>query len=91
MTLALALPWPIVLGWVGWLLRMASNSQAFGRAAGIGCFSVAVLLAVMNTLMILGHDQDLMASHFHWRQPAQRLLRSAGDLCQCRVGFDYSD
>jgi potassium efflux system protein len=75
MTLALALPWPILLGWTGWVLQMASNSQAFGRAVGIGCFSAAILLAVMNTLIVLGHDQGLMAYHFHWRQPARRLFR----------------
>jgi potassium efflux system protein len=74
-TLALALPWPILLAWMGWVLQMASNSQAFGRAAGIGCFSVAVLLAIMNTLIILGHDHGLTAYHFHWRQPARRLFR----------------
>jgi potassium efflux system protein len=74
-TVALALPWPLLLGWMGWALQAASNSQAFVRAAGIGCFSVAVLLAVMNTLIVLGHDQGLMAAHFHWRESARRLFR----------------
>ena len=78
-TVALALPGPIVMWTAGTLLGVASDTQAFAQALGVALTRVAFLLLALSALARLLDPCGVAVNHFGWDEAsmtfASRALR----------------
>ena len=74
-TLLLATPWPLLIGFVGWLLAASGDGSAFSRAAGFGLYNVAALFLIVASFLQLCRNQGLAHLHFRWGERTRVVLK----------------
>jgi potassium efflux system protein len=74
----LALPWPLVMLALGWVIFDADGSGAFGIAVGQTLMSLAPVLFQLEALRVFVAPSSIAAIHFGWRE--QGLQRLHHDL-----------
>lgn len=74
LTILLALPWALLIGYTGWLLRSDPSHQIFTQAVGRGMMAVGILLALLGSFAIMCRDQGLFGAHFRWHEKARKVL-----------------
>lgn len=75
LTILLALPVPMVLGFLGWRLQETLDVSDFGRAVGKALWVLGPLLFYLKFLRLLCARKGLGEAHFGWSSDAMRLLR----------------
>ncbi len=76
-TLLLAMPWPVLMAYAGWLLGHV-RADAFVEAAGFGFRRSAFILAAFLFLQALYVSNGLAEIHFRWKARTRR--RVSGNL-----------
>lgn len=74
-TLLLALPWPLLMGFVSWRLQSASAASDFTRTIGAGLYATARCYFVLALLRAFCRPDGLGQIHFQWRSDAIVALR----------------
>ena len=74
-TLLLAIPWPLLIGLVGWLLETPSDNTHFSKAVGVGLYHVAALFLVITLFLQLCRNQGLAHLHFRWGERTRMVLK----------------
>jgi potassium-dependent mechanosensitive channel len=78
-TALLSLHWPLLMGYVGWLLTSASDATEFTACVGNGLITGAFVVALLRFLQLLCVKDGLFAAHFEWGARATQILsRSLG-------------
>jgi potassium-dependent mechanosensitive channel len=77
-TALIALHWPLLLGYVGWLLRTAPEASEFTACVGNGMLRASFVILLLRFLQLLCLDRGLFHAHFEWSGRACQLL--AGNL-----------
>ena len=77
-TVLTSLHWPLLLGYMGWLLRMPPETSEFTASVGNGLLAAAFVFLVLRFLRLLCVDKGLFRAHFEWSGRACQVL--AGDL-----------
>ena len=75
LTLAIALPWPLLVRLIAWRLGAQTGTSEFVKAVGVALAAVSaiwMLLAATRAFCLPGGIAD---AHFHWRGPGLRPLR----------------
>jgi potassium efflux system protein len=75
LTTLLALPVPLVLGFLGWRLQEALDVSDFGRVVGRALWTLAIVLFYFRFLYLLCIRKGLGEAHFGWSSEAVRVLR----------------
>ncbi|QEG33297.1 mechanosensitive ion channel domain-containing protein [Bythopirellula goksoeyrii] len=65
-TLLLALPWPTLLGFIGWWIDSPLNESEFVRALSVALKFTAVCLLLLEFLRHLCRSGGLADAHFDW-------------------------
>lgn len=73
-TVLLAVPWPLLLSYTGWLLTRGRNEVSFAVALGFGLLSVGYIVAVLRFFRLMCRDHGLFGAHFDWSDQARRTL-----------------
>jgi len=73
-TALIALHWPLLLGYLGWLLTTAPEASEFAACVGNGLLAAAFVILVLRFLQLLCLDKGLFAAHFDWSARACQLL-----------------
>ncbi len=80
-TALLALPLPVLTGYVGWLLAQAPEASAFAVSVGKGLVATSLLILAIRFLQLLCLPRGLLRVHFDWNQRACKMLvRNLGRL-----------
>ncbi len=74
-TALISLHWPLLLGFVGWLLATAPEGSEFAACVGSGLLGAAFVILILRFLQLLCLEQGLFQAHFEWSARACRLLR----------------
>lgn len=74
-TVLLALPWPWLIAWLGWLLSDARDETGFIRGLAQGLFAGASSAAIMTFIRQLCRPRGVAIAHFGWNEDACQLLR----------------
>ena len=74
-TALLALPWPAVLGFVGWWIDSPLNESEFVRSLSTGLKFTAVCLLLLEFLRHLCRSGGLADAHFAWPQSCLTQVR----------------
>ncbi|RDH81866.1 MAG: hypothetical protein DIZ78_15550 [endosymbiont of Escarpia spicata] len=72
-TLLLAMPWPVLMAYAGWLLGHV-RADAFVEAAGFGFRRSAFILAAFLFLQTLYVPNGLAEIHFRWKARTRRCV-----------------
>ena len=72
----LALPWPLLMGYAGWVLNSNAARNEFAVSVGYGLMVCAVVIYVMRLCRIMCADNGVFAAHFGWSNLARNALRS---------------
>jgi len=75
MTLLLALPLPILTGFISWRLLGDHTADVFVKSVGSALALIAINLFLLRFLYHLCRPQGVAQTHFHWRESTLRLLR----------------
>ncbi len=75
LTLLLALAWPLLLGTLGWQLRLSLEGEIFSRAIGLVLIGISPRLFFLLTFRVLVVPNGLAAAHFGWSETNLELLR----------------
>ena len=70
-TLLLALPWPLLLGVIGWQLGQALDASEFAKAVAAAAGWVATRFLFLRSISLAALPNGLAGAHFRW--PASRL------------------
>jgi potassium efflux system protein len=73
-TALISVHWPLLLGYVGWLLRAAPEGSEFAASVGNGLLAAAFVTLVLRFLQLLCIEHGLFHAHFEWSGRACRLL-----------------
>ncbi|MEX1224296.1 MAG: mechanosensitive ion channel domain-containing protein [Pirellulales bacterium] len=77
-TLAIALIWPALIGFVGVSIQQSSFAGDHAQAVGAALFRLGVLLVPLELLRHILRPQGLAMAHFHWPEAVcQRGRRAA--------------
>jgi potassium efflux system protein len=74
-TLALALPWPLLMGVPGKLLLVNEQLSEFTRGVGNGLYATAVFLMALALLRQLCRPNGLAVLHFRWSEQTCQVIR----------------
>ncbi len=74
-TLLLALPIPVLLGYVGWRLQQTPNTSEFTSAVAIALPMIAWLYLTMKFVHLLCRSKGTAEVHFHWDTGAVATFR----------------
>ncbi len=74
-TLALALPWPLLIGVPGKLLAANEHLPEFTRGVGSGLYAAGIFLMALALLRQLCRPKGLASSHFLWSDQTCRVIR----------------
>ena len=74
-TLALALPWPLLIGTPGKLLLVNEQLSEFTRGVGNGLYATAVFLMALALLRQVCRPNGLAALHFCWSEQTCKVIR----------------
>lgn len=75
LTLLMAAPWPVLLGFLGWTVDHAAGQSELAKALAHGLGFTAVLLASLESLRHVCRSRGLGAAHFAWPEQSMRLVR----------------
>jgi potassium efflux system protein len=68
-TLLAAAPWPLLIGFTGWLLQVSAEVPEFGKAVGAGLVAISLPLLLMHGFRLLCRRNNGVAeAHFGWNQ-----------------------
>lgn len=70
----LALPWPWLLAWLGWLLRSSAETD-FARGLSQGLIAGAFVTLTCTFLRQICRPQGVAIAHFGWNESGCRFLR----------------
>jgi potassium-dependent mechanosensitive channel len=73
-TALISLHWPLLLSYVGWLLRTAPEGSEFAASVGNGLLAAAFVILVLRFLQLLCLERGLFHAHFEWSGRACQLL-----------------
>jgi len=76
LTLLAALPWPLFLAMLGWLLRHAGTSGKFTASLGLSLISLASGVLLWQVLHWVTRERGLAHLHFRWTRARRAALRS---------------
>jgi len=80
-TALIALPWPLLTGYLGWLLSRPPHPSEFTASVGNGLIAASFIFLVLRFLQLLCWPRGLLRVHFDWSECAcQVLTRSLGRL-----------
>lgn len=74
-TVLLALPWPWLVAWLGWLLSGARDDTGFARGLAQGLFTGAFSAVIMTFIRQLCRPRGVAIAHFGWNEAGCQLLR----------------
>jgi potassium efflux system protein len=77
LTLLAALPWPLLLAVLGWLLQRAGEAGKFSDSLGTSFFSLAGGVLLWQALRWLARERGLGHLHFRWTRARRAALRAA--------------
>ena len=75
-TLLLALPWPGLLGFVGWNLSRATQAPDFVKAVGIGAECAALAFFTISLVCAFCIKGGMFEAHFRWPARTARAVRA---------------
>lgn len=75
LTLLMAAPWPVMLGFLGWTLDGAAGRSELAHALAHGLGFTAILLASLEFLRHVCRSRGLGSAHFAWPEQSMRLVR----------------
>ena len=75
LTLLLAVAWPLLLGILGWQLRLSLEGTIFSRAIGLVLIGISTRLFFLLASRVLIVPDGLAAAHFGWSESKLKLLR----------------
>ncbi len=75
-TALLALPWPLLLGYVGWIFNSNAARYEFAVSLGHGLMVCALVIYVMRLCRLMCAEDGVFAAHFGWSDQARKALRS---------------
>ncbi len=73
-TALISLHWPLLLGYVGWLLARAPDASEFAACVGSGLLGMAFVVLLLRFLQLLCLENGLFQAHFEWSARACQLL-----------------
>ncbi|KFI22193.1 mechanosensitive ion channel domain-containing protein [Nitrosococcus oceani] len=74
-TLLAAAPWPLLVGFIGWLLRVSPEVPGFAKAVGAGLTAISLPLFLMHGFRLLCRSHGVAIDHFGWQQQTVTLWR----------------
>ncbi len=74
-TILLALPWPALLGFVGWWIDSPQNESEFVRALAVSSQFSAICLLLLEFVRHACRAKGLADAHFNWPQSALEQVR----------------
>ncbi len=74
MTPLLALPLPLLLYLLGWLILQPFDASAFAAAAGHGLQNAALVALFIDSMRQLCRREGLVQAHFQWSEHSRRVL-----------------
>lgn len=75
LTLLLALPWPLLLGSIGWQLSLSLDATDFIKALSHSLMFIAPAFFYLKAFSIMCLPGGLAAEHFRWPEAATRALQ----------------
>ena len=75
MTALISLHWPLLFGYVGWLLATAPDASEFAACVGSGLLAAAFVVLLLRILQLLCLERGLFQAHFEWSARACQRLR----------------
>jgi potassium-dependent mechanosensitive channel len=75
LTLLMALPWPILIGFIGWRLREANDASEFTKAVGLALWTVALVLFYLKAFYLFCCKKGVAEVHLQWNERALKLIR----------------
>ncbi len=75
-----ALPVPLALGTIGWVLRNAPDSAAFSQAVAVALAGTAPFLYNVRLLRVLAGPAGVLRVHFNWRDDGLPKIRQQLDF-----------
>lgn len=90
LTILMALPWALLLSYIGWLLDSDPNHQTFTVSVGRGFLVVGILLGLLRTFMLMCRPKGLFDAHFHWSDSSREVLGNNLRwlvMVECIAGF----
>ncbi len=74
-TLLMALPWPIILAFLGWWMENPLNESEFVRSLSVSLQFAALCLLLLELVKHLCRSQGLADAHFNWPQSCLQQVR----------------
>jgi potassium efflux system protein len=74
-TLLLALPWPLLLGVMGWQVSQALDVSEFAKAVAVATGWVATRFLFLRFISLAALPQGLAGAHFRWPESRLKALR----------------
>jgi len=89
-TALIALPWPLLIGYFGWLLARGPEASEFATSVGSGLIAVSFVILALRFLQALCLPRGLLRVHFEWNERAcQMLIRNLGRLAVIAVPTSF--
>ncbi len=73
-TVFLALPLPVLTGYVGWLLARPPEASEFATSVGNGLVTASIIVFAFRFLQLLCLPRGLFRAHFDWSERACAML-----------------
>ncbi len=70
----LALPFPLLAGWLGWLLYIDEQSAVFSHSVAQGMLAAAIPLLLIQFFYRLFKPKGVVQSLFHWQETSVQLI-----------------
>jgi potassium efflux system protein len=77
LTLLAALPWPLLVAVLGWLLQHAGEAGKFSDSLGASFFALAGGMLLWHGLRWLARERGVGHLHFRWTRARRAALRAA--------------
>ena len=86
----LALPFPVLTGYAGWLLVRPPEASEFATSVGNGLVTASIIVFAFRFLQLLCLPRGLLRAHFDWSERACRMLiRNLGRLMLVAVPASF--
>ena len=89
-TAFIALQWPVLMGYLGWLLARQPEASEFAASVGNGLVAASFIVLALRFLQLLCLPRGLLRVHFDWSERAcQMLIRNLGRLTVVAVPASF--
>jgi potassium efflux system protein len=75
MSLLMAAPWPVALGYLGWVLERSPDATELSKALAVGLSFTAALMLPLELLRHVCRSKGLGQAHFGWPVASVHLFR----------------